>query len=73
MENKILGFTLSLALLGAAASVQAQTYTTLDNPAGTGGTYCLWHFRQQHRGVVCQQLWLATWFSLQWQHLYDVD
>jgi len=39
MENKILGFTLSLALLGAAASVQAQTYTTLDNPAGTGGTY----------------------------------
>jgi len=38
MENKILGFTLSLALLGAAASVQAQTYTTLDNPAGTGGT-----------------------------------
>ena len=27
------------ALLGAAASVQAQTYTTLDNPAGTGGTY----------------------------------
>ena len=38
MENKTLRFTLGLALLGAAATTQAQTYTTLDDPLGTGGT-----------------------------------
>ena len=39
MKKQIFRFTLGLALLGAAATVPAQTYTTLDNPAGTGGTY----------------------------------
>jgi hypothetical protein len=39
MKNKILRFTLCLALLGAAVTAPAQTYTTLDDPSGNGGTY----------------------------------
>jgi hypothetical protein len=38
-KNLISGFTLGLALLGAAAMAQAQTYTTLDDhPLGIGQT-----------------------------------
>lgn len=39
MNTNLLKLTCGLALLGAAATTQAQTFTTLDDPNATSGTY----------------------------------